>query len=118
MKSIPLKLNLDSDEVIYVEVEETDNAVPHAYSFDEALDTIRMVSGAIVSKVQETEQIPDQVNVELGLKFDSEVGAVISKHSALANLRINLTWKRKEGSREEENKRYYKEKLKSRNLNV
>jgi hypothetical protein len=39
---------------------------------------------------------PDQFELQLAIKLDTEVGAIIAKSSAGAQLQVKMTWKRKE----------------------
>ncbi|WP_116126699.1 CU044_2847 family protein [Lewinella sp. IMCC34183] len=60
--------------------------------FEQALGLIESVGNAIVDKVQKISDSPDQVSVELGIKFTAEANAVIASSSAEGNLVLKLSW--------------------------
>ena len=61
--------------------------------FEKALEPIRKISNHLVQNIKDIDITPDEVSVELGLKFNAEAGIIISKASSEANIKINLTWK-------------------------
>lgn len=61
--------------------------------FEEALDQIRPATEAIVSLVDRLTTSPDQISVEFGIGFHGELGALITKAGADANLQVTMTWR-------------------------
>ena len=62
--------------------------------FEEAVNVIKTVGNSIVSKVKEIKDSPDEVSVELGIKFTVEAGVVIAKTSSEGALKLTLNWKK------------------------
>ncbi|SIT07680.1 CU044_2847 family protein [Insolitispirillum peregrinum] len=62
-------------------------------SFDQALAAIRPSLASVMDQVDSLATRPEQVTVELGFTLKGEVGAVIAKSAAEANIKISLTWK-------------------------
>lgn len=63
-------------------------------TLEEAVHRIGPTSWAIVEKLRELAQQPDEIDVEFGLKLNAEVGAIIARTSGEANFRIAVRWKR------------------------
>jgi hypothetical protein len=61
--------------------------------FEEALEPLRKISGVIIKKIKELDTHPDEISVELGLKFSAKAGVVLTSVDSEANLKINLKWK-------------------------
>jgi len=59
-----------------------------------ALDTIRAMAHRVTKAVDDMEQTarPDEVELEFGINLDAEVGALVAKSSAGAQLVIKLKW--------------------------
>lgn len=63
--------------------------------FDVALETIRPVADAVVEKVRQMADSPEEVSVEFGLNLNVKAGvAVLASSQAEAHLQVTLTWKR------------------------
>jgi len=60
--------------------------------FNEAIDTLRNVSDALISKAHDIANTPDEFEVELGLTFKAETGVVIAKASTEGNLKVKMKW--------------------------
>lgn len=61
--------------------------------FEEALEPLKKISGAIIRKIRELDTYPDEISVELGLKFSATAGIILTSVDSEANLKINLKWK-------------------------
>lgn len=70
-----------------------------AQTFEAALDKIKPAAAAIITKLRQLGEPPDEVGVEFGIKLSAEAGAVIASAGVEANYRVTLTWKRKEGGK-------------------
>lgn len=93
---------------VLVEVEESDEAeggivrvaregevtVKAPQTFETALDKMKPVTSAIVSKLRDL--APDRIQVEIGVKLSTEAGVVIASAATEANFRVTLTWEHKE----------------------
>ena len=63
-------------------------------TFEEALERVKPAAGAIIKKLKELSDAPDEVEVEFGLKMSAQAGAVIAVASVEANYRVKLRWTR------------------------
>ena len=63
-------------------------------TFEQALNRVGPTSAAIVERLSQLAQQPDEIEVEFGIKINAEVGAIIAKTSGEANFRIAVRWKR------------------------
>ncbi len=66
--------------------------------FEKGMELIRACAEQVAATVEKVSQSarPSEVEVELGIKFDGEVGALISKTGIEAHLQVTLKWSRKE----------------------
>jgi hypothetical protein len=65
-----------------------------AQSFESAISTLSPVANAIISKIINTANPPDEAGVEFGLTLKGDVGLVITKVGTEANFKVSLKWKR------------------------
>ena len=108
MKQI-VEFRLESGESILVEVdraEQTGNstsnrigirnqAVQQAQkTFESALDKIKPLTNAIMTKVRSLNEPADEVEVKFGIKMSAELGAVIASGNGEVNYEITLKWQR------------------------
>ena len=66
--------------------------------FEKGMKLIRACAEQVAATVHQVSESarPSEVEVELGVKFDSEVGALISRTGVEAHLHVTLRWSRKE----------------------
>jgi len=62
--------------------------------FGDALNVIKSVGNEVVQKVNEISDAPDEVKVEIGVKFSAETGAIVAKSSAEGTIKLTLNWKK------------------------
>ncbi len=62
--------------------------------FEDALDNVRDAAVAALKTFRDEVLDPDGVEIEFGVKFNAEAGAVIAKTSAEGHLSVKLTWSR------------------------
>lgn len=67
-----------------------------AVAFEDAVDQIRPAAESIVALVDRLTSSPDEIAVEFGIAFHGELGALITKAGADANIAVTLTWRRGE----------------------
>ena len=93
---------LDDGSVVMVEVTEPETGVAPAglggkarakRSLDQALSILRPVAQAVLTKVKDLTDPPDEIEVEFGLKLHAEVGAVLVASATEAHYRVTLTWR-------------------------
>ena len=63
-----------------------------AGSFEKALKPLKEISNSIVNSIREIVQSPDEIGVELGLKFSTKAGIIITSLDSEANFKITLKW--------------------------
>ena len=66
-------------------------------TFEEAVQRIRPAAEAILGKLRDLQEPPDQVAIEYGLKLNAQAGAIVASASADAHYKVTLSWRRKEG---------------------
>jgi hypothetical protein len=66
--------------------------------FGSGMQLIRICAEQVVSTIQKVDQAvrPSEFQVQLAIKLDSTVGAVLAKASAEAQLQVTLKWVKKE----------------------
>ena len=104
----PEKIRLSSGREVWIEV--TDDALPGGAlepvarsgervareaqeTFEQALGTIEEVASDIHAALTRMAQRPDEVTVELGIKFAASAGVIIAQGDVGANLKLTLSWK-------------------------
>lgn len=67
-------------------------------AFANGLEMVRLCATQIVQHITSLDNAirPDEFQVQFAVKFDSEVGAIVAKATAGAQLQVSLTWKRDE----------------------
>ncbi len=63
-------------------------------TFDDAVDNIRTTAEVLVAKLSDLAEVPDEIQVEFGVKMNGKVGAVIASGDVEANFKTTLKWKR------------------------
>ncbi|MGA9771596.1 MAG: CU044_2847 family protein [Blastocatellia bacterium] len=63
-------------------------------TFEASLEKIKPTASAIIAKLRELSDQPEQVAVEFGIKLSAAAGVVIASTGVEANFKVTLTWKR------------------------
>ena len=63
-------------------------------TFETAMDRLKPTAQTIIAKLREIKDSPDEVGVELGLKFSATTGVIIAGVESDATLKVSLTWKK------------------------
>jgi hypothetical protein len=61
-------------------------------TFEDALDKIKPAAQAIINKLRELHDAPDEIGVEFGIKLSAEAGAFIASAGVEANYTVSLKW--------------------------
>jgi hypothetical protein len=89
---------------VYVEVPEDDSGVervrrrgagarPEAVDgFETGLDQIRDVAGRTLRRITAMPAVPSTVELEFGVKFSVEAGAVIARTGVEGHLKVKVVW--------------------------
>jgi len=62
-------------------------------TFEDAVDRVQPAAQAIITRLRQMPQTPDEICVEFGLDLHAEAGAFIAAASTTANFKIALTWR-------------------------
>jgi hypothetical protein len=106
-----VEFRLENNTTILVEVDEpldsydTDNndiprgvgaselAEKAQQTFETAISKIRPLAAAVIGKLRELQDSPEQVSVEFGIKLSAASGVVLASSAIEANFKISATWK-------------------------
>lgn len=62
-------------------------------AFETSLERIKPVAGAVIAKLRELSDQPEQVSVEFGIKLSAEAGVVLASTGVEANFKVTVLWK-------------------------
>ena len=65
-------------------------------TFETALDKLRPTAAAIITKLRDLSEPPNEVVVEFGIKLSADAGVVLASAGAEANFTVTMTWRRNE----------------------
>ncbi|NER91000.1 CU044_2847 family protein [Moorena sp. SIO3A2] len=68
-------------------------------TFEEALDQIKPVASAVITKLRDLNQPADEVEVKFGLKLTADAGAVFASVGGEVSYEITLKWSNKNQSK-------------------
>lgn len=97
---------LEGGSSVLVEVEEADpdggvvmaarkGEIENAsQSFEAALEKIKPAAAAVISKLRDMSESPDEIEMEFGLGLSARAGAFIASAGTTANFKVTLTWRR------------------------
>jgi len=68
-------------------------------NFEKSLEPLKSISNSIFNSVKEIADSPDEINVELGLKFSAKAGLILTSLDGEANLKITLKWNKLEAEK-------------------
>jgi hypothetical protein len=92
----PVVVEIDSSQPGFQSISRKPGEIIHDVQgrFDDALENVRNAAVSALEKFRDEILDPDQVEIEFGVKFNAEAGAVIAKTSAEGHLTVKLTWSR------------------------
>jgi Trypsin-co-occurring domain 1 len=90
--------------VVLVEVDDQEPGVARASRVDDmvvqakqspepALDSIRAMANVALERLRDLAQRPDELEAEVGVRLNAEVGAVIAQTPGRGHLKVKLAWK-------------------------
>lgn len=100
-----IEVPLDDGGVVLVEVEEHEDGIVRsarpgevvataAESLQASLDRIRPVAGALVGKLRDLADRPEEITVEFGIKWSAQAGVIVAQAASEANFKVTLRWAR------------------------
>lgn len=101
-----IEVPLDDGGVVLVEVEEHEDGIRRsarpgevvataAESLQASLDRIRPVAVALVGKLRDLADRPEEITVEFGIKWSAQAGVIVAQAASEANFKVALRWVRK-----------------------
>ena len=98
---VPLK----GGDALAIEVDDQDAGIVRAArpgeviamassSFEAALERLQPMAQALVDKLGNLAERPDEVGIEFGVKLNVDAGLVIARTSGEANFKVTLQWRR------------------------
>jgi hypothetical protein len=108
-----MRFGLDNGGSVFVEVEEDEPGVVRASrareviesastSFGTALASVRDAAATALHQFRNMDVLPDEIQVEFGVRLNAQAGAVIAKTGVAGHLKVKLTCQRYENRREDE----------------
>lgn len=71
-----------------------DFAKKSAEALQQAMDSIHHMASRVSAMIDKISERPNQVELDFGIKFNSEVGAVIASAGMECSINVKLTWER------------------------
>ncbi len=71
-----------------------DIAQKSAEALGKAMDTIHHMARRVTAMIDQISDPPSQVELDFGIKFSSEAGAVIAKAGIECSINVKLVWER------------------------
>jgi hypothetical protein len=62
-------------------------------TFEEAVSRVQPAAQALLSRLRDLADVPEEIGVEFGLELSAEAGAFIAAASSTANFKVTLTWR-------------------------
>ncbi|HEY9799692.1 MAG TPA: CU044_2847 family protein [Leptolyngbyaceae cyanobacterium] len=81
-----------------------DIAQESAKALDKAMLTIRQMAKKTMDTIDTLSNKPSEVELEFGIKLNTEAGAIIAKTAGEASLKVKLLWERKDSNNESDSK--------------
>ena len=102
----PIEFPLANGGVIVVEIDESERGLERVSAgrgteygeranetFEEALAKIKPAVDVIINTLRTLNNLPDEAEVEFGMKMSLDYGVVITTHSLDSNFKVKLVWK-------------------------
>ncbi len=101
-----IEVPLDDGGVVLVEVEEHQDGIVRSArpgrvvatateSLQASLDRIRPVATALVGKLRDLADGPEEITVEFGIKWSAQAGVIVAQAAGEANFKVALRWARR-----------------------
>lgn len=103
-----LKFSTSDAEEFFIEINDSANEVTMRHNsgnaddrnliqnthvtFEKALKPLKEISNTIISSVKEVINSPNEIEVELNLKFTARAGIILASVDSEAHLKITLKW--------------------------
>lgn len=67
-------------------------------TLEDALDNVKDTANAVITKLRNVHQSPEEVTVEFGIKFGAKGNVFIAGGEAEANFKVAIKWKKDDAS--------------------
>ena len=91
-KGPPVIVEIDDDEPGYRPIGRKDGLAQARKSFESALDDINLAAEKALQVLRGGELRPDGIEIQFGVRFNAEFGAVVAKAAGEGHLTVKLTW--------------------------
>jgi hypothetical protein len=91
---IIIETNIALGEGEKINVSESSGLKKATKSFNEALDTIKVIGNSIIEMNKDIVNQPDEIEVKLGLKFSAETGVIVAKAKSEGTIEVVFKWKK------------------------
>ncbi len=104
-----IKYNTQNGDTVYVEIDSINNSdgertnitssqekkiIESKSMFENSFKTIKHVAKGAIANINDLANIPDELEVKIGLKLSGEANAVIAKSSLEGNIEVVIKWKK------------------------
>jgi hypothetical protein len=66
-------------------------------TFEAALERVKPMAAAVVTRLRELAQGPDEIHIEFGIKLSASAGAVLAAAGMEGNYKVTLVWRGPQG---------------------
>lgn len=63
-------------------------------TFEASLDRVKPLSAALIGRMRDLAEPPDEIAIQFGVKLSGSLGAIIASASGEANYSVTLKWQR------------------------
>jgi hypothetical protein len=72
----------------------TEAVVRGGQTFEQAIERLSPAFAVLFARLRDATERPDEIEIEFGLKLNTEVGAIVARTGAEANFRVVVRWSR------------------------
>jgi len=91
----PVLVEVDLPESATEPVSRIGEVVKAGKRFEEALDQVRPAAQAVIAKLRDLTDEPDEIAVEFAIKLGAKAGAIIAAADVEANYKVSLKWQKR-----------------------
>jgi hypothetical protein len=63
-------------------------------AIDKSMETIHKMADKVNDRIQTIKNKPSRLEMEFGIKFDAEIGAIVAKVTTEASMTIKMVWEK------------------------
>ena len=99
-----VRFELEDGGAVLIEADEEESGIEQAArgdgfvlqataSFDAAMEGVQSAANAAVRKLRRVAQVPDELEIQFGIRLNAQAGAVIAKTGVEGHLQVRATWR-------------------------